>query len=209
MIRINLLAVERGTKRSTPAARTAITPGQRVTIGASLILLVTVLGIGWWFWSLRMHSAQLDEDIARAETETQQLRSVLAQVQKFETRKAQLQQRVTLIEQLRKGQLGPVHLLDEVSKSIPDRLWLITMAQQADAFTIEGQTTSLTSLSDFVSNLEASTWFKRPVEIVDSTVQPNSQTGDVVRFTIRANFDNPDLAAKPPVAPRPPVPQPR
>jgi len=209
MIRINLLAVERATKRSTAGARTAITPAQRVTIGASLILVLTVLGIGWWFWSLRMHSAQLDTDIARAETETQQLRSVLAQVQKFEARKAQLQQRVTLIEQLRKGQSGPVHLLDEVSKSVPERLWLITMNQKAAEFTIEGQTTSLTSLSDFVSNLEASSWFKRPVEIVDSTVQPNSQTGDVVRFTIRANFDNPDLAAKPPVAPRPPVPQPR
>jgi len=40
-------------------------------------------------------------------------------------------------------------------------------------------------------------------------VQPNTQTGDVVRFTVRANFDNPDLVATPPVAPRPPLPQPR
>jgi type IV pilus assembly protein PilN len=204
MIRINLLAVERATTKRSSAARAAMTPAQRVTVGATLIVVLTVLGIGWWFWSLRSHSAQLDEDIARAETETQQLRSVLAQVQKFETRKAQLQQRVTLIEQLRKGQSGPVHLLDEVSKSVPDRLWLITMTQTATEFTFEGQTTSLTSLSDFVSNLEASNWFKRPVEIVDTTVQPNPQTGDVVRFTVRANFDNPDLAVKPPVAPRPP-----
>ena len=204
MIRINLLAVERTAKKAAP--RAAITPAQRVTMGASLILLLTVLGIGWWFWSLRTESARLDEEIVRAETETQQLRTVLAQVQKFETRKAQLQQRVTLIEQLRKGQSGPVHLLDEVSKSVPERLWLITMTQAADAFTIEGQTTSLTSLSDFVSNLESSTWFKRPVEIIDSTVAPNAQTGDVVRFTIRATFNNQELGPKPPVAPRPPVP---
>jgi Tfp pilus assembly protein PilN len=101
--------------------------------------------------------------------------------------------------------MGPVHLIDEVSKSVPDRLWLITMSQQADAFTMEGQTTSLTSLSDFVSNLEASGWFKQPVEIVDTTVQPNTQTGDLVRFTIRATFNNQDLAPKPPVAPRPPA----
>ena len=138
MIRINLLAVERATKRSTAGARTAITPAQRVTIGASLILVLTVLGIGWWFWSLRMHSAQLDTDIARAETETQQLRSVLAQVQKFEARKAQLQQRVTLIEQLRRGQQGPVHILDEVSKALPDRLWLISMSQHGAEFSLAG-----------------------------------------------------------------------
>jgi len=206
MIRINLLAVERTTTKRTAAARTAITPGQRVTIGAGLILGSTVLGVGVWFWSLRTQSARLDEDIAQAETQTAQLRSVLAQVQKFETRKAQLQQRVTLIEKLRKGQQGPVHLIDEVSKSVPDRLWLITMAQQGDAFTIEGQTTSLTSLSDFVSNLEASTWFKRPVEILDSTVQPNTQSGDLVRFTIKATFNNQDLAPKPLVAPRPAAP---
>src|SRR5688500_19050763 len=99
MIRINLLAVERGATR-----RALIPAAHRVTIAASLILLGTALLVGWWFWSLRQTSQQLDEDLARAEAETQQLRSVLAQVQKFESRKAQLQQRVTLIEQLRRGQ---------------------------------------------------------------------------------------------------------
>ena len=53
-------------------------------------------------------------DIARGRARDQQLRSVLAQVQKFEARKAQLQQRVTLIEQLRNGQTGPVHVLDQI-----------------------------------------------------------------------------------------------
>jgi type IV pilus assembly protein PilN len=198
MIRINLLAVERErTKRST---RAAIPAAQRVTIGASLILLATVLVIGWWFWSLRKQSADLDTAIASAEVETQQLRSVLSQVQKFETRKAQLQQRVTLIEQLRRGQSGPVHVLDEVSKSLPDRLWLTSMIQKDKEFTIDGRTTSLTALSDFVANMEGSTWFKKPVEIVDSQVEPNPQTGDLVRFTIRAQFENLDAPTTPPGA---------
>ena len=197
MIRINLLAVER---ERAKRPRAAIPAAQRVTIGASLILLVTVLVIGWWFWSLRKHSADLDAAIASAEVETQQLRSVLGQVQKFETRKAQLQQRVTLIEQLRRGQTGPVHVLDEVSKSVPDRLWLTTMVQKDKEFTIEGRTTSLTALSDFVANMEGSRWFKRPVEIVDSQVEPNPQTGDLVRFTIRALFENLDAPSAPPAA---------
>jgi type IV pilus assembly protein PilN len=201
MIRINLLAVER--ERTKRATRTVIPAAQRVTIGASFILLATVLGVGWWFWSLRRQSADLDTAIASAEVETQQLRSVLAQVQKFETRKAQLQQRVTLIEQLRRGQTGPVHVLDEVSKSLPDRLWLTSMVQKDKEFTIDGRTTSLTALSDFVANIEGSHWFKKPVEIVDSQVEPNPQTGDLVRFTIRANFDNLD-APTAAAAPRPP-----
>ena len=76
---------------------------------------------------------------------------MLAQVQKFETRKAQLQQRVTLIEQLRRGQSAPVHVLDEISKSLPDRLWLTEMRQTGTDFTLGGFATSLPSLSDFVA----------------------------------------------------------
>jgi type IV pilus assembly protein PilN len=188
MIRVNLLAVERKTKK----ARVFIPAAHRVTIGASLILIATILGIGWWFMSLRQQSAQLDEDIAKAENETLQLRSVLAQVQKFEARKAQLTQRVTLIEQLRRGQSAPVHVLDEISKSLPDRLWLTDMRQTGNDYTLSGFTPSLPSLSDFVAALEATKWFKRPVEILDSQVQTDPKTGDLVKFSIKGTLNDPE-----------------
>jgi type IV pilus assembly protein PilN len=194
MIRINLLAVERGAAKRT----TLIPAAQRVTIGASLILMGTALLVGWWFWSLRQTSQRLDEDIARAETETQQLRSVLTQVQKFETRKAQLQQRVTLIEQLRRGQAGPVHMIDEISKAIPERLWLTELTQKGQDVTLVGMTTSLTGVSDLVANLESSTWFKRPVDIIDSEISNDPKTGDLVKFSVKATFNNPDAPAPPP-----------
>ena len=196
MIRINLLAVER--ERGKRGA--LIPPGQRVTIAASLILVATALVIGWWFWSLRQTSALLDENIAKGEAETQQLRSVLAQVQKFEARKAQLQQRVTLIEQLRRGQTGPVHVLDELSKAIPDRLWLTELTQKDSEFKIDGMTTSLQELSTFVANLEASPWFKKPVDIVDSQVMTDAKTGDIFKFSIKAVFNNPEAPPPPPPA---------
>ena len=195
MIRINLLAVDRGLPVKKKGGG-GVTAAQRVTIAAALILLATVVTVGWWFWSLRQQGLRLDADIARAEIEANQLRSVLSRVQTFEARKAQLQQRVTLIEQLRRGQQGPVHILDEVSRALPDRLWLVSMSQRASEFTIAGQTTSLTALSDFVANLEASKWFKRPVEIVDSTVEQTGN-GDLVRFTVKAVSDNPDAPAPP------------
>ena len=194
MIRINLLAVERSTK-----TRGALIPAaHRVTIGASLILLATALLVGWWFWSLHSTSRQVDEDIARAEVESQQLRSVLAQVQKFESQKAQLQQRVTLIEQLRRGQSGPVHMVDEVSRAVPDRMWLTELAQKGDELTISGMTTALTGVSDFVSNLGASAWFSTPVDIVDSGVVPgDAKTSELVKFTIKAKVKNPEAPAAP------------
>jgi type IV pilus assembly protein PilN len=197
MIRINLLAVER---RKTKKARGALIPvAHRVTIAASLILLATVLGVGWWFWALRERSATLDRDLVKAELETKQLRTVLAQVQKFEARKAQLQQRVTLIEELRKGQGAPVRVLDEISRSLPERLWLTDMKQTGQEFALSGVTTNLNALSDFVANLEGTKWFARPVEIVDSQVQTDAKAGDLVRFSVKATFNDP--AAPKPVAP--------
>jgi type IV pilus assembly protein PilN len=201
VIRINLLAVER--PRAKKSRGVVITPAHRVTLGASVILIATILGIGWWFLSLRQRSAQIDRDIAKAEAETVQLRSVLAQVQKFEARKAQLTQRVTLIEQLRRGQSAPVHVLDEISKSLPDRLWLTEVRQVGSDFTINGFTASLPSLSDFVASLEATKWFKRPVEILDSQVQSEAKSGDLVKFSIKGALNDPE--APPPAPPTPPA----
>jgi len=195
MIRINLLAVDRGAGK-TKKASAGVTTAQRVTIAAALILLSTLVTVGWWYWSLHTQSSRLDEEIARAEVEAQQLRSVLAQVQRFETEKARLQQRVTLIEQLRRGQTGPVHILDEVSGALPDRLWLVSMGQRDKDFTIEGRTTSLSVLSDFVANLEGSAWFSRPVEILDTQVDQTA-AGDMVRFTVRATTKSPEAPAAP------------
>ena len=196
MIRINLLAVER---KAAKKPRVLIPAAHRVTIGASLILIATILGIGWWFMALRQRSAQLDQDIAKAEVETVKLRSVLAQVQKFEARKAQLTQRVTLIEQLRRGQTAPVHVLDEISKSLPERVWLSEMRQVGSDFTITGYAASLPSVSDFVANLEATKWFKRPVEILDSQVQTDEKAGDLVRFSLKGALNDPE--APPPAPP--------
>ena len=192
MIRINLLAVERERARK----RIVLIPAaHRVTVGATVILIGTAAVIGWWFLSLHRQSAQLDIDLAQAETETRQIRSVLEQVRKFESQKATLQQRVTLIEQLRSGQYAPVHLLDEVSKSVPDRLWLNDLKQVGAEFTIGGMTDSLTAVSDFVANLEGTRWFKKPVEILDSQVQTDAKAGDLIKFEIKAQFVDPTAPA--------------
>jgi type IV pilus assembly protein PilN len=199
MIRINLLAVERARARK----RLVIPAAHRVTIGASLILVGTALLVGWWFWALRQQSAYLDTELARAEAETRQIRSVLEQVRKFESRKALLQQRVSLIEQLRKGQSAPVHVLDEISKSVPERLWLNEMAQTGADFTLSGMTDSMTAVSDFVANLEGTRWFKKPVEIVDSQVQADAKAGDLIKFQIKAQFVDPSAPPPPPAPAKP------
>ena len=199
MIRINLIAVERQRARK----RILIPVTHRVTAGATIILLATAALIGWWFWSLRQESIRVDEDLVRAESETRQIRSVLEQVRKFESQRALLQQRVTLIEQLRKGQYAPVHLLDEISKSLPDRLWLSELEQTGGDFAINGVTDSLTAVSDFVANLESTKWFKKPVEIIDSQVTPDPKAGDLIKFQVKAQFVDPTAPPEPPAPAKP------
>lgn len=183
MIKINLLTVDRDRAKR----KATFQVGQKITVACSLILVAAALVVGWWFWSLQRDSANLDQQIADAERETQRLQSVIQQVAQFEARRVQLQQRVTLIEELRKGQTGPVHLLDHISKSLPESMWLTDLKQAGSEITLEGRCTSLNALSDFVSALEASNLFERPVEIIDSKVEAETPaTPELIRFSVRA-----------------------
>ena len=107
MIRINLLSVERASAKK----KIAFQSGQKLAIGCSLILILAVVFIGWRYWTVTRDSTRLDDEITKSQAETTRLHSIIQQVQEFEQRKAQLQQRVVLIEQLRKGQTGPVVML--------------------------------------------------------------------------------------------------
>jgi len=184
MIRINLLAVE----RSRTKHKVSFLVTQKITILCSLILLLAVMAVGWDYLSLIKDSKQADDDLAHAQQETVRLHSIILQVQQFEQRKAQLQQRVQLIEQLRKGQTEPVHMLDQVSRALPPMLWLTELKQTGNDVLIDGRCMVLTSLSDFVSNLEASGYFKKSIEIVNSQAEPASAAGNLIKFSIKAQF---------------------
>jgi type IV pilus assembly protein PilN len=191
MIRINLLAVERdrGKRRTAAPATGPQATQQRITLACSLILVLTLLGIGWWYWSLKLQSDRIEDDIVTSQKETARLRTLIQQVQTNDARRAQLQQRVALIEELRKGREGPVRMLDEISRSLPDMLWLSEIKQQGSDLTITGRCTSLTALSDFVDNLKLGGFFQ-PVEILDSQVEPTvpAAGGGLTRFSIKATF---------------------
>ena len=61
-------------------------------------------------------------------------------------------------------------MIDQMSRALPEMTWLTRVQQDRLHVTIEGRCLSLTSLSDFIGNLEASRYFKRPVEILSSAV---------------------------------------
>ena len=192
MIRINLLGVERQKTRKS----FSLDLSAQTSLLCSLILVAAVAGLGGWYWSLRQQSIQVDSDIAGAQQEVTRLRSILSEVQQFEQRQTQLQQRVGLIQQLRRGQSVPVQLLDHVSRSLPDTLWLTSFEEAGANVTIEGRSTTLIALSDFVGNLGTNPLIKKPIEIVNSQVEPSpagpaAGAADLIRFTVKATLADP------------------
>lgn len=199
MIRINLLSVEK------PIAATA-SSGPKFSLNlsdkagpiAALFVLAGCAGyIALDYLNLQQQDAALHQELIAARAEKARLQPILREVERFEAQKRDLQQRVNLIEELRQNQVGPVHMLDQISRSMPDRLWLLDMKQTGNDVTLDGKTSTLSSLADFVANLEASGYFAKPVEITNSEEEKSNDT-DLIKFTVKATFEMP--GAKKPAA---------
>ena len=183
MIRINLMGVERG--------RTArwFGPelGNKVTLACCAIFIAVIVVMAWQWDALRTEMAELDVQIQSVDAELATMSDVVERRNEFEARSAELARRVSLIETLRDGQGGPVRMLDQVSRGLPEGVWLTELRQEGANITIQGWATNLTVLSDLVVALESSGYFALPVDIVDSQLEPQTE-GDVVRFELRAEF---------------------
>ncbi len=139
MIRINLLAGS-----CAGAARAGgIDLGQRVTVACSVILVATVVVIGWRFWSVRESAAQMTRELAAADQELARLAPVLESLAELERLQIGLAERVELIEELRRAQTGPVRMLDQISRSLPDGLWVFELRQSDEGVVVQGRATTL------------------------------------------------------------------
>ncbi len=201
MIRINLVAEKRPV--DSGQSRFRLDEGKKIALGGSLIVLLAMAYAGWSYWSLDQQAQQVERDIDAARVEEQRLIQVISEVREFEARRGRLEQRVSLIEELRRGQTAPVHILDQVSRSLPDMVWLTKMTQTGYDLNIEGNCLSLTALSDFVGALEHSRYFARPVEIINSEVVAATPTSpELIKFVVKAGFQMSGLkAATPPAVP--------
>jgi Tfp pilus assembly protein PilN len=87
-------------------------------------------------------------------------------------------------------------MLDQISRALPQMLWLTELKQATGTdVVIDGKCTTLTGLSEFVSNLEASGYFKRSIEIIDTkTEMAGTPPSEIIRFSIKATFQQPGEA---------------
>jgi type IV pilus assembly protein PilN len=196
MIRVNLLAAERptGKKAKTPSAPGAVQLYLflAVFVGGAIVLSALL------YVYINRQIADLDNKIADRNKRLADLQAVKKQVDEFQAKKKTLEDKVNLIERLRAEQAGPVHMLDEISKALPDFVWLTSMDQNGANLAMKGQTSGLTAVADFIANLQRSGWFPT-VELKSTTEQNN-----VVTFEVGAVFKDPAIAAREAANPTPP-----
>ncbi len=196
MIRINLLAPER-TKAKPKASMGAISAGPSAPPGAIQSVLLIAFFVGgaavlcagaWWLKSSEL--AVLDQRISDDRQRLAQLQAIQQQVDEFQKKKALLENKVQVIERLRLAQKSPVHMLDEISKALPDYVWLTSMDETRGNVKFAGESNSLAAVADFMAALQRTGWFPS-VELGASAVR-----GSVVNFDLTAQFRDPEVAAK-------------
>ena len=120
----------------------------------------------WWFKSAQLK--ELDRQHRRRREAAARAAGDQGPGGRLPGQGATFQRKVDLIERLQAEQKGPVHMLDEISKALPDFVWLTDLDQTRATVRFKGQSNGLTSVADFISALQRSGWFPT-VDLVSST----------------------------------------
>jgi type IV pilus assembly protein PilN len=87
-------------------------------------------------------------------------------------------------------------MLDEISKALPDLVWLTKLDQKGSSIDIAGYTNGLTAVADFMSSLQRSGWFPQVDMGLTKESGGRGSTTGVLDFSVKAAFKNPETAAK-------------
>jgi len=181
MIRVNLLTTSPGASQS----RVLVPSEQRPAMIGLSMLLVTGLAVGGWWYYLNQQRSATEAGIIAAEGRIEQLKDAMKLLETARQQKAELEERIALIDRLRTAKHAPVRMLDLMNESITDGLWLLEIKQTANSVQIEGRAMSHTAITDFAQGLQKAGFFKMPVEIV-TTLMESVEEANVIRFVLKA-----------------------
>lgn len=145
MIRINLLPVK--AKKSQAA-------GRQQLVGFAMVLLIAVAG-NYWFYSMREDEATAAQaQVDKTKADIAQLEKVIGEVKDITTRKKDLEEKLNVLNNLKKNRSGPVKVLDAMQTAIPKKVALLTMVETNGAMALTGTAASHDDLAEFMTALE-------------------------------------------------------
>jgi Tfp pilus assembly protein PilN len=179
MIRINLLGQTRpkAAKSAVPLEATM----QLIFALVAIAVALTVLGIT--YYQQRRELDQTNAKIAALRAERASLQQIKQDVDRFESQKAVLQQRIDVIETLQRNRTGGQDLLQMVATTVVhvDNVWLTSLNRTGNSIDIQGEAASINSVANFITQLKRSGYF-------DNVEIKQAQEDDVVPSVETYNF---------------------
>lgn len=144
MIKINLLPKER--------RRRAITVQRPTLYGAlGVVVAVGLMGASWWWLDGKVQ--QLEQDVRQKNAEVERYTREIKKVDQILSEKKRLEERLKVVAKLAAEQEGPVRLLDQISRALPDEVWLTGMNRTKDKLALQGYAFSNFGIANFMTEL--------------------------------------------------------
>jgi len=183
MIKINLLAEG---KRPAAVRRTragALPPSREWGPWVVLLLIVAcTAGTSGWWWRLSQQKQANAEEIRRDEEEVKKLEAIIKEVEEYRRKEAELKHKISVIKQLQANQKGPVQVMDQISRALPELLWLDRMTMKGTEISLAGRAFNSNAVANFMDNLDKVAQFQEPI------LRDMTQAGPTYNFTIVFNF---------------------
>lgn len=185
MIRINLLPIRAAQKKAKLRSQLSV-------LIVCLVLAVVVCGA--LYMQQKMAIADIKQEIADIDKENKALKKKLGEVANFEKKKQEVEQKLQVLSDLKAAKSGPVHLLDELSNALPDKVWLTDFKEQNGVIEIKGFGDTEKTVAGFMNNLEKSPYYQN-VELA-VTEQASVSDMKMQKFTLRCSAERPSVAVK-------------
>lgn len=147
MIKVNLLPVKRK-KKAKPLPTFLV-----VTIGISIAAVAVMIYLNFYFKGV---VSERKARVAANERTLGELANKIKAVNDFEKLNADYKKRKGIIEELGKNKSLPVKILDEISRLLPDGVWLTSMEIKGSDLTLACTGFNNTDVVNFVNNLKGS-----------------------------------------------------
>ncbi len=180
MIRINLLPVRAAQKKEKLRSQLSI---------FFLCLILVFIGCGALYFQQMMVINDVQDEITTITQKNNELKKKIGQVKNFEKKKAELEKKLAVLATLKAAKTGPVHLLDELSTSLPDKLWLTKFKEKGGKINLSGVADNENTVAVFMRNLDASPYYKN----VELAVTEQTKAGDrkMQKFTLNCSVETP------------------
>jgi type IV pilus assembly protein PilN len=190
MIKINLLKPEKKEMAGggTTSSLTDEAKPSKLSLPALIgAVALTVCGIGLLYF---LQSSQLASEQKLLDDRTlrkAELEKVLKELTEIETTKLELDSKIQIISDLKLRQKDAVFMMDKMSRSLPEWVWLTGLTFKSGAVNISGKALSNNLIADLINNLQNSSPFKN-VQLL-STVRKKEAGIDIFEFRITCTFE--------------------